>query len=70
MLGAFDKEILEIMNSHRPSTEQRARTSASICTGPVFIEVDGRRVFSRDKTKEAYENMYRIFLQSYSQGND
>jgi hypothetical protein len=66
LVGVFDKKILEIINMHRPTPEQRARTSASICTGPVFIDVDGRRVFSREKTKEAYDKMYNIFLESYS----
>lgn len=49
--------------------EIRAHTSASICTGPVFIEKEGKLVFSREATKEAYDRMYNTFLKAYTKDN-
>lgn len=61
----LDKRILEFYEStSAPSPEQIARTRAAICSGPAFIKKDGKLVFSPQKTREAYNNMYEIFLQN------
>lgn len=65
----LDKKILEIYANSSISAEQTARTRASICTGPVFIKKDGQMVFSRQKTLEAYDHMYNIFLGSNKADN-
>jgi len=61
----LDKSILEIMNTaYQPSAHMRAHIRARICSGPVFIKKDGQLVFSREKTKEAYDKMYNLFLKN------
>lgn len=63
----MDKSILEIMGNIQPiAPEIRAHTSARICSGPVFIEKDGKLVFSREATQKAYNDMYNLFLKAYT----
>jgi len=59
----LDKRILELYkDSFQPSSEQTARTRALICSGPAFIKKDGKLVYSKEKSKEAYDKMYTLFL--------
>lgn len=65
-----DKRPIKIMVPTKPCAEVRARTSARICSIPVFIEEGGKLLFSREATNKLIDDMYKIFLTSYSKEDD